>query len=1042
MRIIRIELKNIKSYRDAVVDLQRGVTAIRGHNGAGKSTLLEAIGWALFGTLPYTQDKFVREGETSGKVTVRFISAKDDREYEAVRRCGSGATWYIVDPETGMRYDSVADIHAFLREHLRIDGSVPLDDLFNSAIGVPQGSLTSDFTMKPAQRKTRFNALLQVEDYGEANVRLNETVNFLKQRRAVEEAGIQALEREVALLDEARTQLVEARARAQALEAERDRLDAEAQVIEARRNLLLLAQTEVARREGDAQAAAARLQSARRRREGAESLLAEARSADEAVKAARADHERYLRAERERAAAAERQRARDELRRREADATRRHATAEANQDNIRQRLQEIERAERQIVALQDDATRQDKLERARDAARQDVERLSEVGQATARMTDALKTLDETLASREREVAGIEAARGEAAALVERQRRVDELHVAAATRQQRERRRADIAEERKRNVARREKAAQDVTRHQKNVSKLESVRPKVERLPELVDAERAAKEAADGAEARLNEARRSRELAGAGNCPFLAEPCLNIQRRGENNLRGWFDKRIATEERELAPLAEKLRVASAEAEEARMLSAYYDRLPDYQAQLEQARAALDECDATGARLDAEEAEIAAELARAGDAADLADARRLLKASQEADRRIATLAGLRRELEDMRARRAAQTAERDRLLAQREALASAPGELRAADAALKALDDPRGRIKGLQARALERAATEGALARAVETLAQIMAELAGVADALAPYATLDKEISELETVIERTRAGHTSFTRNEQVAGLLPARAAERDTAAADESRAIAADQAASGALETARASFDAGELTRVSARVDELSRARGQTREAIRGAGETITRLEEALKRGQEQLAALEAARLERDELAAMETTLQQFRKLIAEAGPQVTRALLSQISAQANAIFGDIIGDRAGTLSWENDYEIMLRRDGATRTFAQLSGGEQMAAALAVRLALLRRLTRLDMAFFDEPTQNMDGERRTALAEQLRRVRGFEQLIVISHDDTFEQGLDSVIHLEKRNGATCVAEGEAIYASSLSLADDLSALAR
>ena len=178
------------------------------------------------------------------------------------------------------------------------------------------------------------------------------------------------------------------------------------------------------------------------------------------------------------------------------------------------------------------------------------------------------------------------------------------------------------------------------------------------------------------------------------------------------------------------------------------------------------------------------------------------------------------------------------------------------------------------------------------------------------------------------------------------------------------------------------------------------------------------------------MAELEAARVERDELAAMETTLQQFRKLIAEAGPQVTRALLSQISAQANAIFGDIIGDRAGTLSWENDYEIMLRRDGATsRTFAQLSGGEQMSAALAVRLALLRRLTRLDMAFFDEPTQNMDGERRSALAEQLRRVRGFDQLIVISHDDTFEQGLDSVIHLEKRDGATCVAEGEAVYAS-------------
>ncbi len=79
-----------------------------------------------------------------------------------------------------------------------------------------------------------------------------------------------------------------------------------------------------------------------------------------------------------------------------------------------------------------------------------------------------------------------------------------------------------------------------------------------------------------------------------------------------------------------------------------------------------------------------------------------------------------------------------------------------------------------------------------------------------------------------------------------------------------------------------------------------------------------------------------------------------------------------------------------------------------------------MSAALAVRLALLRRLSRLDIAFFDEPTQNMDGERRGALAEQVRRVRGFDQLIVISHDDTFEQGLDNVIYLVKRNGETVV----------------------
>ena len=1041
MRIIRVELTNIKSYRNAVIDLQRGVTAIRGHKGAGKTTLLEAIGWALFDYLPYKQDGFVREGESSGKVTVRFVSAKDDREYEAVRRCGSGATWYIVDPETGVKYDSSADIHAFLRDQLRIDSTVALKDLFASAIGVPQGSLTADFQLSSAPRKKRFDALLQVEDYGQAYTKLHDTVSYLAQRQGIQEAEIHALEREVARLDEARARLDEARARLRALEAERDQQERAAEEIEQRRKTLLLAQTEVTRRAGAAQTAAARLLSARQRLERAETLFDEARAAEDAVKAARADHERYLRAERERAAASERQRDRDTLRQRDADAAKRQATAEADQRNARQRLVEIERAEREIVALQDDAERQSKLERERDEARQNVERLREAERACAKATDALAKLEATITSREREVARIEEARALADALPERQRQVDALRAAVAIRQQRERRRAAISEERARNAARREKAVKDVTRQQANVAKLEDIAPLAKRLPELEKRENAAREAVNAAQARLAQTRRSREQAGAGNCPFLAEPCQNIRRRGENNLRAWFDKRIAEEERELAPLAAGLAAITAEANEARKKAPYYEQLPEFRERLAEARAAVEECDETAKRLDAEEAEIVAELRRAGDAADLAEAQRLLQESLEADRQIAALPGLRRELEDMRARRERETEERDEQRALAGKLAGAPNALQLADSALEELGDPRGRIAVLRERARERAATEEALAEVAKTLVALNTERAGIAGALAPYATLDAEIATLDADIQRTRAGHASYMRNERIAGQRPAREAERDAAAAERDAAETADAAARAALDSARAQFDADELARVNERADKLGRARGETREAIRNVGEMIAGLEETLRRGQEQVAALEAARAERDELAAEEKTLRQFRDLIKDAGPLVTQTLLGQISTQANTIFGDIIGDRSGTLTWENDYEIKLRRDGATRTFAQLSGGEQMSAALAVRLALLRRLTRLDMAFFDEPTQNMDGERRSALAEQLRRVRGFEQLIVISHDDTFEQGLDSVIHLEKRDGATRVAEGEEVYASESPLADDLGALA-
>jgi exonuclease SbcC len=146
--------------------------------------------------------------------------------------------------------------------------------------------------------------------------------------------------------------------------------------------------------------------------------------------------------------------------------------------------------------------------------------------------------------------------------------------------------------------------------------------------------------------------------------------------------------------------------------------------------------------------------------------------------------------------------------------------------------------------------------------------------------------------------------------------------------------------------------------------------------------------------------------------------IEQFRKLIRDAAPHVLKAMLDDISGEANRIFGEIMGDRSARLSWDNEYEVTLGRQGISRTFAQLSGGEQMSAALAVRLALLKKLSTLNIAFFDEPTQNMDELRRTNLAEQIRRVRGFDQLFVISHDDTFEQSLDSLVRLRKKDGET------------------------
>ena len=74
-----------------------------------------------------------------------------------------------------------------------------------------------------------------------------------------------------------------------------------------------------------------------------------------------------------------------------------------------------------------------------------------------------------------------------------------------------------------------------------------------------------------------------------------------------------------------------------------------------------------------------------------------------------------------------------------------------------------------------------------------------------------------------------------------------------------------------------------------------------------------------------------------------------------------------------------------------------------------------MSAALAVRLAVLKVLTKIDFAFFDEPTTNLDSERRKNLSSCIQNIRGFKQLFVISHDDTFEENADYSIHFTKNS---------------------------
>jgi len=165
----------------------------------------------------------------------------------------------------------------------------------------------------------------------------------------------------------------------------------------------------------------------------------------------------------------------------------------------------------------------------------------------------------------------------------------------------------------------------------------------------------------------------------------------------------------------------------------------------------------------------------------------------------------------------------------------------------------------------------------------------------------------------------------------------------------------------------------------------------------------LTTIEAEVQQLEGALLELDTQRAELKEVEGLEALLQRIRELLRQAGPEVTRRRVERVSLTASQLYGDTIGDHRHRLNWSEDYALSLEVPGASRSFRQLSGGEQMAAALALRLALLRETSSIDVAFFDEPTAHLDPERRANLAEQIMRVKGFSQLFVISHDDSFEQ---------------------------------------
>ena len=104
----------------------------------------------------------------------------------------------------------------------------------------------------------------------------------------------------------------------------------------------------------------------------------------------------------------------------------------------------------------------------------------------------------------------------------------------------------------------------------------------------------------------------------------------------------------------------------------------------------------------------------------------------------------------------------------------------------------------------------------------------------------------------------------------------------------------------------------------------------------------------------------------------IKTTTVFIRNILNKAGERISAVYREYLSSEANAIYRDVSKENV-KLEWREDYEVflvdMLNERKRERCFRQLSGGEQMTAALAMRLGLLKQLSGVGIGFFDDLLQ-------------------------------------------------------------------------
>lgn len=195
-------------------------------------------------------------------------------------------------------------------------------------------------------------------------------------------------------------------------------------------------------------------------------------------------------------------------------------------------------------------------------------------------------------------------------------------------------------------------------------------------------------------------------------------------------------------------------------------------------------------------------------------------------------------------------------------------------------------------------------------------------------------------------------------------------------------------------------------------IGKLSGKQVALREAIEEAASRISELQAKLGEIEEIERKLESAKKVLEDLEKIRRVFHKdgAPRIIRErAIPRIQR-LTRELLEFFNLNIGDIIINE--------DFSIAVMDGGRERSITTLSGGEQVITALSLRLAIARSTSEgRSLLMFDEPTANLDEDRRRLLVDALKKLyregEGPRQMIIVTHDRELEDAAD-IVYLVKR----------------------------